>query len=372
MYYQRAREALSRARFGNYQYAQACMLCALYTHRARAHSSGPTVWHLTGMAMRAAVKVGLHRRQRVCDDQNPYEMEVNKRLFWSIYSLDRLLGHMLGRPFSIPEHDIDVQLPVDVEDSCTDFGYLQKLRMAQEIGEIIPTKVSAMTFLIHEVKLRQIESQIQASLYAVNPSSLQIPRAEGILEARLDEWFKQTPPRSLLDSPGMVGYDHVYLNYCRAKRLLLSPQFNALDSLRLNMSEPVFREYVALNGGICKAYRALHARGTLTYSPVALQTLFISGLALAYCLWLDHQGVGTETIADIEACQTMLGVLAERWAHARNFKGVFDQLVATINEPYSDTQARSAPDPSIFKPLPEDWFFGPLDFTFWDLSASVR
>lgn len=373
LYYQRARSFLSKARFGNLQYAQACMLCALYTHRAKIHSSGPTVWHLTGMAMRSAVKIGLHRRQKVePNEHNPYEMEFRKRLFWSIYILDRLLGHVLGRPFSIPEHDIDVQLPVDIDDDTTDMDQIRALRLAQKQGQEFSktNRITTMTSVIYMCKLRRLESEIQAALYSVNASAYTIPNVEEVLSQQMDNWLASIPPRGDWDkfTRHDEGYDYFLLSFYRAKRLLLAPRFNSLNSFDAS-TFPIFHDYVRISGGVCQAYKALYEQSLLTFSPVALQTLFLSGLTLAYCTWLDKESAGPNAALDISACLEVLGVLAERWANANKYRDVFKELVDYLFDEHSGTVSKSAPDPNIFRTLPTDWCVGPMDFSLWDISS---
>jgi hypothetical protein len=63
---------------------------------------------LVGVAMRLCIELGLHRQKR---KQAPSVIsEIGKRLFWSCYYLDRELSVSLGRPSSIADHDIDVEV----------------------------------------------------------------------------------------------------------------------------------------------------------------------------------------------------------------------------------------------------------------------
>jgi hypothetical protein len=68
---------------------------------------GPNTWFLVGTAARLAVGMGLH-----CDhtlqDLSSVQIERRKRLFFSVYMMDRLVSITLGRPFAIHEDDIDI------------------------------------------------------------------------------------------------------------------------------------------------------------------------------------------------------------------------------------------------------------------------
>lgn len=70
--------------------------------------------HLVGLAMRICIEKGLHLKpQEVCIaklkrlpvltlqavlQSNPLAAEIGCRVFWSIYTLDRLVSITLGRP----------------------------------------------------------------------------------------------------------------------------------------------------------------------------------------------------------------------------------------------------------------------------------
>jgi hypothetical protein len=56
----------------------------------------PVVWHLVGYALRLSTELGLHR---VAPWQNVDASDIDRgrRLFWSLYSIDRAVGNTLGR-----------------------------------------------------------------------------------------------------------------------------------------------------------------------------------------------------------------------------------------------------------------------------------
>lgn len=72
--------------------------------------SGPGAWHLTGMAVRLCVELGLHRRTKGLNESKRYADQMRKRLFWSALILERKIAVTLGRPFSLADYEIDVEV----------------------------------------------------------------------------------------------------------------------------------------------------------------------------------------------------------------------------------------------------------------------
>ncbi len=85
------------------------LLLSLYS----LHSpSGPGVWHLCGIALRLSVEMGLHKGVQHLPAGMYYHDQARKRLFWSCYLLERKICITLGRPVSLSDADIDVQVRV--------------------------------------------------------------------------------------------------------------------------------------------------------------------------------------------------------------------------------------------------------------------
>ena len=83
--------------------------------------------------------------------------------------MDRQVSIPLGRPFAISDRDIDVQLPLDVEESCQD---MQVLEQASKVDpEVVRTESTSLTAFLHILRLRRIESSIQQAIYRVDQST---------------------------------------------------------------------------------------------------------------------------------------------------------------------------------------------------------
>lgn len=72
---------------------------------------GPSrCWGITGLVLRLAQSVGLHRKNTVFE-QNPKEYTRRSRLWWEISFLDRIQSLFYGRPSGIITNQCDMPLP---------------------------------------------------------------------------------------------------------------------------------------------------------------------------------------------------------------------------------------------------------------------
>ncbi|CZR67552.1 uncharacterized protein PAC_17451 [Phialocephala subalpina] len=82
------------------------------------HSSMDTQigWTLSGLALRIAEGMGLHRDGDVFR-LPPFETEMRRRLWWSIYTLDNRACERQGFASKITEESFDTQLPLNIIDA---------------------------------------------------------------------------------------------------------------------------------------------------------------------------------------------------------------------------------------------------------------
>lgn len=92
-------------------------------------------WVITGLLGRQAMSIGLNQNMKSGSGSSFLEMELRHRLFWSIFSMDRLVSVSYGLPFAIDENDFDVPLPgVTMEEfaSSQHADYLLTLQIARQ------------------------------------------------------------------------------------------------------------------------------------------------------------------------------------------------------------------------------------------------
>ncbi|RDW85138.1 hypothetical protein BP6252_02728 [Coleophoma cylindrospora] len=297
------------------------LLMAVYCTRA---PRDPGAWTYTGLAMRLCIELGLHRRQR--HRIFTIEAELNKRRFWSCYYLDRDVSLALGRPPAISDNDIDVELPLDIDEATdSELAIQQAAQLATEIPRNPPT---TLTSFVHRVRLKRIESEIQHLLYRVDRP---IKASDSIIQDFLNQlyaWRDMLPKDAKnFDDKGDLhvpfdGLDVYMVSYHRCIRLLLYPQ---LSSKPLNLH--YIQTCATSCAGVCSAYRRLHHRMSVGFSALSIQSVFLSGLTLLYCYWLSPESIAINPLTD---CSIMLYVMTERWPSARKYRDVFEQIKDSV------------------------------------------
>ncbi|ORX48021.1 hypothetical protein DM01DRAFT_1338856 [Hesseltinella vesiculosa] len=89
---------------------QAMILFILFVEPPASDPEDTSYWLKTGLIVRMAQELGLHRSSSNWE-MPPGEIELRRRIWYAIYSMDRWVTAELGRPISIHDHDFDVEPP---------------------------------------------------------------------------------------------------------------------------------------------------------------------------------------------------------------------------------------------------------------------
>ncbi|KAI3150937.1 transcriptional regulator family: Fungal Specific TF [Penicillium roqueforti] len=301
---------------------EAMVLLVVY-HLRTASSHG--MWYMIGLAMRTAIDLGLHRKANE-SNLDPFTTQMRRRLFWTVYYLERVVSMSLGRPFSISDRHIDLDLPLEVDDDIEDPTLLT--------APLDPNKTTTLTFAIYLFKLRRIDSRIQHKIYrADRPLSSLRPKMDP-LYIELEQWKES----ALLRFSG-PDLDYPMLHFNRAVRLLIQPFLPLLP-----ITDPYYQICILAAGNICQSHKRLHQTLEYGHSFLAVQTVFMAGITLLYALWTHTDQVWSVRMSnDIRACSTVLFVMGERAAWVKKYRDAFELLVnAAMEKLQGNETARNA------------------------------
>ncbi|KAH7379941.1 fungal-specific transcription factor domain-containing protein, partial [Cadophora sp. MPI-SDFR-AT-0126] len=313
----------------NLESIQAVLCCTMYSLRS---STGPSIWYLSGFALRMCTEFGYHRSsQRLGLTNDLLRLELRRRSFWCVYVVDCAIATMLGRPLGISLVEVDAELPLDINDSeITSSGLCGPVRSSSTDS---PTTT---TIAIHVIRLRCLWARIHTSLYsdttACNPSHpTYATRIEG-LRSELEQWLASRPPiaPNVSESLSIFGSSDWYqLNYSYSIIMIYRGQITNGKGA----PDKIGAECLKAAENICHGYRHLYvgSRGKpVNYTWGSLHFLFTAGLTYLHCLWnfpKIRDGVRHEDlISTCTDCTRVLIVMSQRWETVAPYHDIFEAL----------------------------------------------
>lgn len=245
---------------------EAMTLLVLYNLRSPSNTG---IWYMIGLAMRTCVDLGLHR-EAYYGNVTPYEGQLKRRLFWTVYFLERVIAVSLGRPYSISDRDIDASLPLEIDDTVRDNGLISRTLAVSRSPTFQASRPSSnITLGIQCFRLKRLESHIQETIYRVDRQIGDLVSKISPTLKLLEDWHRALPPSTPYES------DYLNMHYYKALRLLLQPFLMILPP-----SDPRVALCLNASGQICQIFKRLHQRDSYGHSFIALHTVFIAGVTM--------------------------------------------------------------------------------------------
>ncbi|KAH0613746.1 uncharacterized protein H6S33_005632 [Morchella sextelata] len=266
-------------------------------------------WLLSRIAISMCFELGLHRSPKkwaYSGSTNPIDIELRKRVFWSILTLEVSLSARLGRPMSIRETDFDVEYPERLDDEfITETGYLKR-----EGGN----EDCAFDVSIEMFKFTSLYIEMLGTLYApARPSREKYVSLVEELEGKLLKWKEQAPKSLSLDSPKpekrfQAAHLHSWFHECRvlmrhpSLSLSPSPSFTN-DCIRIcvDSSRQILHQTDELRKGS-------HYLDT-TWSGATIQLL--ATLTILFSVWEKRDTVTPDEVVqvktDMDLCMDIMG-----------------------------------------------------------------
>lgn len=243
---------------------EARMLSILYRIR---FASSVNMWYMICSAMGGCVELGLHRESSY-QHLRPHERERRRRLFWSVYLIERYIAWTLGRPFSIAEEEIDVALPCSIDDSIKNDDNIQGA-MDHNSTYRRGSRNEGIGKFIALCHLQRIVSQIKARIYRVDMHPASLVSEIAPLMSALQKF------KASLQSFDLDERNFVLVHWNNSIRLLLQP-FTDILQPQSNFL------YVCLSasGQMCQHFKALRQRNFYAHSFLLVNSVFMAGLTM--------------------------------------------------------------------------------------------
>ena len=315
------------------------LLLAQYT---MLNPSVGSLWHLTGVALRLCIDLGLHWETAAVLNLPPTLLDERRRLFWAAYRFDRLLSIGLGRPFGIVDQSLNTPFPDP---------YIARGRESHLNGPDLDAQNQHAAN--HFVKLYRLRSEIKHVLYhQLEGGTLAYPRPNYALwfpdiQSRLRIWEEEIP------DPSRAATESIYANHswwtahsCNAVLFLHRP--NPLvphptpESLHISFE---------VSGRCIQAIKTLQREGKISVAWTWVHHLFLAGLMMIYCIWQSPEIRNTASIVEVmtaaQDCASTLSALTERFSAAGGCRDAFEVLSAAT---LKWLVARDKSDPSESQP----------------------
>lgn len=303
--------------------------------------------YITGVAVRLAVDLGLHREDGADAEAGLYDMsagshqngedgqggqhdrgrrlwirDLRRRLWWCTYTFDRLVSTCVGRPFGISDEVITTELPSLLDDEfITRNGFQEpaggelwpsykhvahhyfRLRLIQsEILQVLQynhAQISRAATGTHSRRYPEMRSH-RPSVYLVPFDSFRSWRAD--IDSRLYQWKTSAPT---CEETGVAfSTEFLELNYWQAIILLYrqslsvpamfegeyntSDEVNSPSAFTAELHEDEDRIYLKVAEAgqkILRIYRQLHLSGLVSYTYLSTHHLFMAGISYLYAIW---------------------------------------------------------------------------------------
>ncbi|KAH5551193.1 hypothetical protein HBI25_184440 [Parastagonospora nodorum] len=287
-----------------------------------------SLWHLTGIAMRLCVDMGLHwesEGQSLEADQDAlYE---RRRLWHCAYHFDRVLSITLGRPFGITDESTRVPLPSPWTVSRRSFG-----------AETNDFDVHHQRAHNHLFSLSKLESEIKHVQQSQTwPVKAAYPKPNVVawmndVQPRLQEWHSTIPPLEKAHSSSIFAHQAYWdVIYNNAILLLYRPSSSNQHSLAKSLSTS---HNAACN--LITGIKALQREGKLDVLWKSVHDLFMAGLTIIYSVWqskeMRDRNHIRNSISALQSCASTLSAMSETFHGAAGCRDVFDALSSATIE----------------------------------------
>ncbi|KAL6702750.1 hypothetical protein ACN47E_000984 [Coniothyrium glycines] len=178
---------------------------AMICHHLRNFPKPGAAWIMTSLTYLFAIELGLHRSVKAWADETQtlpkIEIEMRKRVFWTLNALSVNLNGKLGRPMPISNEDIDVEFPEPMSDCLP--GEESTLDAFHRCSFQVGIQIAKYTVW---------ELELYKTVYAVRYSARGYVDNLKRLQAGIQQWKDELPPE-LRDPSQSSADDHIFSLY---------------------------------------------------------------------------------------------------------------------------------------------------------------
>ncbi|KAF4977021.1 hypothetical protein FZEAL_6383 [Fusarium zealandicum] len=287
------------------------------------------VWYLNYHCLAALLDLGLQRNISVSPGISLLEQEMRARIFWVIFSFDRIIATMMGRPIGVRDEACELRMPQGFKD--------EDLVMPGQPASAHFTSIPSvdLSFALHLFQAAKLNSEIK---YVANsivrdspryayPPVIDINGWQISMLQQLDEWASQIPG-SANDPSQLYLRTTCQLRYHGLRMLLLRPS----PALPKPSNTSLIQCYQSSRESI-KLFDVQYKKNLLVHSWTTFHNLVLSTITLLYCIKIVPE-IARETeidvlMSDLSISLSVLSATGEHWSGAKRSRDILDELGRT-------------------------------------------
>ncbi|KAI9717589.1 MAG: hypothetical protein M1828_007150 [Chrysothrix sp. TS-e1954] len=326
---------------------QALLLICIFV---RSFPTPGAVWGLSSWILNLAIETGFHRSAAAwpanTSQRSRLEIELRKRIFWTLLMINVSIGGRLGRPMHLRREDYDIEFPEPMDDRLpSEMDSPQVNRCSMDLG-------------IEMMKMTELFLDAYNCVYAIRPTN-DYEQDVRKLASRAKKWKAELPPKYSLGEPEAAELPMLvaalWAHYWEAEFQLVLHHPALCRS-----SNPAT---VAHNLGIC-----IHSAFSIMRSAAQLNahkcldttwvnaTLYIAAIfTLLFAYWERRDQVTSDDVKKLEGqmniCLDILGMIGVAGPHAKpnavgnlraKVKEITDTALGRINRHLVEKTASAA------------------------------
>lgn len=308
----------------------------------RADKNSNNLYLIISDAMQCCMHLSLHKSKSYENIDSELK-DLKMRKFWCCYILERSILISISKPFILHEKRVDSKIPL--------FDYEPSQAFNPNNGKIF--------FINQSIKIKRLESKFIEELSLVTTGSKPVNKNQLV---KIEKFFQDLQNwRNECQGFNNNGIENQTLlfYYYKSIRYLIQPYLELLDP-----NDKLFKECQAAAGQICQSIKNYHTKTFYGFSILNIHLVFIAGITLIYCLWLqrnrddmrrkllgDDKKHTRPTVSedlfrgldDLRACSISLYVMSERTKFALSFRDTFEEI---MNATIGNLILRCGPDSS--------------------------
>lgn len=263
------------------------------------------------------------------------EKETRRRVWWGVYTLDRMLALALGRPLGINDSDCDVEMPVDIDD--------ENLPEYFSGAPITQRQPSLMAGMINLIKLYEIAGRVLRQVYTLENCKenldaerrAELQKTVESFDNELTKWCDDLQPafKSQSETEEQVSMGAVLCSHYYCLVTTLHRNFIPVRHDQLVSPKSTAKAVSSARSCIRLAPSMKHVVPPSHHLAFFIQNLFSSAvILLLYAMHSNDPRAANQAKEEAKSALSALEAWEGSWPGARKCKELLIDLLNTAND----------------------------------------